>query len=89
MRRRYSDFELLAAYFARVYPYYVVPPIPEKPTFTELLASSIPFLGGGAGTGGKHDPVLIQHRIRLFQAFMANVVGHVGLAPVEIGRAHV
>lgn len=35
-RRRYTEFELLHNYLVRSYPYCIIPPIPEKHTFSTL-----------------------------------------------------
>ncbi len=44
IRRRYSDFEYLHAHFERIYPFCVVPPIPEKQSInrTALPSSYLP-----------------------------------------------
>lgn len=72
IRRRYSEFELLASHLSRTYPYYVIPPIPEKESLTSIISSY-------TGLKGKHDPFLIQHRIRLFQSFLRYLKNHPGL----------
>lgn len=87
MRRRYSDFEYLVGHFSRVYPYAIIPPIPDKQSLNLSIAAVFGNSGGNAPSTvpsgsrrASHDASsasgLVDHRIRAFQSFLCHVFAH-------------
>lgn len=87
MRRRYSDFEYLVGHFARVYPYAIIPPIPDKQSLNLSISavfgnsrgntsSTVPSGSRRASHDVSSANGLVDHRIRAFQSFLCHVLAH-------------
>uniref|UniRef100_A0A3P9JLM8 PX domain-containing protein n=1 Tax=Oryzias latipes TaxID=8090 RepID=A0A3P9JLM8_ORYLA len=72
--RRYSEFELLRAYLILTYPFYVVPPLPEKRAefvWHKLSADNM-------------DPDFVERRRIGLENFLLHVASHPGLSNDKI-----
>jgi hypothetical protein len=81
-KHRYSDFESLRAILVQIYPFVVVPPIPDKHSVGELHHSYLALYATKPGKA-QQDPVIIAKRKRLLQSFLNRLLVH----PI-LRRAH-
>ena len=65
VKRRYSDFEQLHSYLTRMYPWTVIPPLPEKHTLLETIVRLTSIVK-------REDPKFMEKRKRLLQSFLLN-----------------
>ncbi|KAJ2549535.1 Sorting nexin, cytoplasm-to-vacuole targeting pathway/endosomal sorting, partial [Coemansia sp. RSA 1933] len=65
VRRRYSEFESLRNCLCRLYPTFIVPPIPEKHSLTQYAVLQ---------KRAKEDQYIIERRKRLLERFLNHIV---------------
>ncbi|KAJ1661977.1 Sorting nexin, cytoplasm-to-vacuole targeting pathway/endosomal sorting [Coemansia sp. RSA 1813] len=64
VRRRYSEFESLRSCLCRLYPTFIVPPIPEKHSLTQYAVLQ---------KRAKEDQYIIERRKRLLERFLNHI----------------
>ncbi|KAJ2580073.1 Sorting nexin, cytoplasm-to-vacuole targeting pathway/endosomal sorting, partial [Coemansia sp. RSA 1836] len=67
VKRRYSEFESLRMCLCRLYPTFIVPPIPEKHSLTQYAVLQ---------KRAKEDQYIIERRKRMLEHFLNHLVEH-------------
>ncbi|ORX68808.1 hypothetical protein DL89DRAFT_247776 [Linderina pennispora] len=67
VKRRYSEFESLRTCLCRLYPTFIVPPIPEKHSITQYAVLQ---------KRAKEDQYIIERRKRMLERFLNHLVEH-------------
>ncbi|KAJ1994249.1 Sorting nexin, cytoplasm-to-vacuole targeting pathway/endosomal sorting [Coemansia spiralis] len=67
VKRRYSEFESLRGCLCRLYPTFIVPPIPEKHSLTQYAVLQ---------KRAKEDQYIIERRKRMLERFLNHLVEH-------------
>ncbi|KAJ2777824.1 Sorting nexin, cytoplasm-to-vacuole targeting pathway/endosomal sorting [Coemansia javaensis] len=67
VKRRYSEFESLRSCLGRLYPTFIVPPIPEKHSLTQYAVLQ---------KRAKEDQYIIERRKRMLERFLNHLVEH-------------
>ncbi|KAJ2760082.1 Sorting nexin, cytoplasm-to-vacuole targeting pathway/endosomal sorting, partial [Coemansia nantahalensis] len=67
VKRRYSEFESLCSCLCRLYPTFIVPPIPEKHSLTQYAVLQ---------KRAKEDQYIIERRKRMLERFLNHLVVH-------------
>ncbi|KAJ2488820.1 Sorting nexin, cytoplasm-to-vacuole targeting pathway/endosomal sorting [Coemansia sp. RSA 2050] len=67
VKRRYSEFESLRTCLCRLYPTFIVPPIPEKHSLTQYAVLQ---------KRAKEDQYIIERRKRMLEHFLNHLVEH-------------
>ncbi|KAJ2041511.1 Sorting nexin, cytoplasm-to-vacuole targeting pathway/endosomal sorting [Coemansia sp. RSA 2337] len=67
VKRRYSEFESLRICLCRLYPTFIVPPIPEKHSLTQYAVLQ---------KRAKEDQYIIERRKRMLEHFLNHLVEH-------------
>lgn len=67
LKRRYSEFSSFRKSLVLIYPTEIIPPIPEKTTFSEYAIKQ---------TRAKTDPQIVQMRKRMLQMFLNRLLQH-------------
>ncbi|KAJ2004408.1 Sorting nexin, cytoplasm-to-vacuole targeting pathway/endosomal sorting, partial [Coemansia thaxteri] len=67
VKRRYSEFESLRVCLCRLYPTFIVPPIPEKHSLTQYAVLQ---------KRAKEDQYIIERRKRMLEHFLNHLVEH-------------
>ncbi|KAJ2715684.1 Sorting nexin, cytoplasm-to-vacuole targeting pathway/endosomal sorting [Coemansia spiralis] len=67
VKRRYSEFESLRSCLCRLYPTFIVPPIPEKHSLTQYAVLQ---------KRAKEDQYIIERRKRMLERFLNHLVVH-------------
>ncbi|KAI8871423.1 hypothetical protein GQ42DRAFT_110368, partial [Ramicandelaber brevisporus] len=66
-KHRYSEFESLRSSFQRLHPSIVLPPLPEKHSFTQMVITN---------KGKENEEKLIEKRMRMLQTFLNKIAQH-------------